>query len=109
MLGFVFLPGQIGVGRFGVTPVDLAHGEVGACSERCKDPQFTGLGIRIDADQDLLLEERIAHALRDPQALPQYEADDGPLTAAQARQIKKRIPQGGKRSVRSNLFDTETA
>jgi hypothetical protein len=41
--------------------------------------------------------------------LPQYEADDGPLTAAQVRQIKKRIPQGLKRSVRSSLFDTETA
>ena len=41
--------------------------------------------------------------------LPQYEADDGPLTATQMRQIKKRVPQGGKRSVRSSLFDTETA
>ncbi|MDP2819538.1 MAG: hypothetical protein Q8O29_14970 [Polaromonas sp.] len=41
--------------------------------------------------------------------LPQYEADDGSLTAAQVRQIKKRIPQGGKRSVRSSLFDTEPA
>jgi phosphoenolpyruvate carboxylase len=41
--------------------------------------------------------------------LPQYEADDGPLTAAQLRQIKKRVPQGRKRSVRSSLFDTETA
>jgi hypothetical protein len=41
--------------------------------------------------------------------LPQYEADDGPLTAAQARQIRKRVPQGGKRSVRSSLIDTETA
>lgn len=40
--------------------------------------------------------------------LPQYEADDGPLTAAQVRQIKKRVPQGSKRSVRSSLFDTET-
>src|SRR5690606_1774653 len=29
--------------------------------------------------------------------LPQYEADDGPLTAAQVRQIRKRAPQGGKR------------
>ena len=37
--------------------------------------------------------------------LPQYEADDGPLTAAQVRQIKKRVPQGTKRSVRSSLFD----
>lgn len=41
--------------------------------------------------------------------LPQYEADDGPLTAAQVHQIKKSIPQGSKRSVRSTLFDTETA
>jgi antitoxin component of RelBE/YafQ-DinJ toxin-antitoxin module len=41
--------------------------------------------------------------------LPQYEADDGPLTAAQVRQIKKTVPQGGKRSVRSSLFDTETS
>jgi phosphoenolpyruvate carboxylase len=41
--------------------------------------------------------------------LPQYEADDGPLTAAQVRQIKQRVPQGSKRSVRSGLFDAETA
>ena len=41
--------------------------------------------------------------------LPQYEADDGPLTAAQLRQIKKRVPQGSKRSVRSTLLDAETA
>ena len=36
--------------------------------------------------------------------LPQYEADDGPLTSAQVRQIKKLEPQGGKRLVRSSLF-----
>jgi hypothetical protein len=41
--------------------------------------------------------------------LPQYESDGGPLTATQVRQIKKRVPQGGKRSVRSSLFDTDTA
>ena len=41
--------------------------------------------------------------------LPQYEADDSPLTATQLRQIKKRVPQGNKRSVRSSLFDTENA
>jgi hypothetical protein len=41
--------------------------------------------------------------------LPQYEADDGQLTGTQVRQIKKLVPQGGKRSVRSSLFDTETA
>ena len=35
--------------------------------------------------------------------LPQYEADDGALTAAQMDQIKKAVPQGRKRSVRSSL------
>ena len=41
--------------------------------------------------------------------LPQYEADDGPLTAAQVRRIKKRSPQGTKKSVRSSLFEVEPA
>jgi len=41
--------------------------------------------------------------------LPQYEADEGPLTGAQMRQIRKRVPQGKKRSVRSSLFEVEPA
>ena len=41
--------------------------------------------------------------------LPQYEADDGPLTAAQMRQIKKRALLGKKRSVRSSLFEVQPA
>ena len=41
--------------------------------------------------------------------LPQYEEDEGPLSASQVRQIKKRVPQGTKRSVRSSLFETESA
>ena len=41
--------------------------------------------------------------------LPQYEADDGPLTATQMRRIKKRAPQSKKRSVRSSLFEVELA
>lgn len=41
--------------------------------------------------------------------LPQYEADGGALTAAQVRQIKKRVPQDKKRSVRSSLFEVEAA
>ncbi len=41
--------------------------------------------------------------------LPQYEADDGPLNAAQIRQIKKLVPQGKMRSVRSSLFDSKPA
>lgn len=45
--------------------------------------------------------------------LPQYEPDDGPLTAAQMRQIRKLAqPAATKRavrSVRSSLFEPETA
>jgi len=41
--------------------------------------------------------------------LPQYEQDDGPLTAAQVRQIKKRVPQGTKHSLRSSLIETKSA
>ena len=41
--------------------------------------------------------------------LPQYEADDAALTAAQMRQIKKRAPQGKKQSVRSSLFEAAPA
>lgn len=41
--------------------------------------------------------------------LPQYEQDEGPLSASQVRQIKKRVPQGTKRSVRSSLFEVESA
>ena len=40
--------------------------------------------------------------------LPQYEAADGPLTAVQIRQIRKRAPQGKKRSVRSILAEVES-
>jgi antitoxin component of RelBE/YafQ-DinJ toxin-antitoxin module len=39
--------------------------------------------------------------------LPQYEADEGSLTSAQIRQIKARVVQGKKRSVRSSLFKVE--
>ena len=55
--------------------------------------------------------QAIHHALRElaVKLLPQYAADDGPLTSAQVRQIKQRVSQGGKRSVRSNLFETKTA
>lgn len=41
--------------------------------------------------------------------LPQYEPDDGPLTAAQVRQIKKLAPAAKKRSIRSSLFDIKPA
>ena len=44
--------------------------------------------------------------------LPQYEADDGALTAAQLEQIKLQAPQGKKRSassIKSSLFELKTA
>lgn len=41
--------------------------------------------------------------------LPQYEADDGALTKAQLRQIKKTAPKAKRGAVRSSLFDTENA
>jgi hypothetical protein len=55
--------------------------------------------------------QAIHHALHELAAkvLPQYEQDEGPLSAAQTRQIKKRVPQGTKRSVRSSLVQAESA
>jgi hypothetical protein len=53
------------------------------------EPQAIHLGVR-----DLALRTQ-----------PQYEADDGPLTVAQMRQIKQRAPQDKKRWVRSGLFN----
>jgi len=40
--------------------------------------------------------------------LPQYEPDDGPVTAAQIRRIEKLVPQGTKRSIRSSLINPPT-
>lgn len=53
--------------------------------------------------------QAIHRALHDlaVKVLPQYEAEDGPLSTTQLRQIKKLSPQGVKRSVRSSLFDIE--
>jgi hypothetical protein len=55
--------------------------------------------------------QAIHHAVHELAAklLPRYEADEGPLSAAQVRQIKKRVPQGTKHSIRSSLFETESA
>ena len=49
--------------------------------------------------------QAIHHALRElaVKLLPQYAADDGPLTQIQLRQIRQHAPQGGKRVVRSSL------
>lgn len=38
--------------------------------------------------------------------LPLYEADEGPLSGAQMHQLRKHIPQGKQRAVRSSLIET---
>ena len=49
--------------------------------------------------------QAIHYALRELalRVLPPYEADDGALTTAQIKQIKKHVPQASKRSVKSTL------
>lgn len=39
--------------------------------------------------------------------LPPYEADDGPLSDEQMRQIRELVPQGDNGSVRSSLVDID--
>ena len=58
------------------------------------------LAARLGVDETQAIHQAL-HALA-VKMLPQYEVDDGPLSAAQLRQIKKRVPQGTKRSVRSS-------
>ena len=41
--------------------------------------------------------------------LPQYQADDGVLTKAQLSQIKKSAPKAKGGTVRSSLFEMESA
>lgn len=43
------------------------------------------------------------------ETLPQYQADDGALTATQIDAIKQVVPQGAKKSTRSSLFGAVTA
>ncbi len=40
-----------------------------------------------------------------PDTTPQYPMDDGPLSAAQLRQIRKLVPQGKKPAQHSSLFE----
>ena len=65
------------------------------------------LAERLGVDETQAIHQAL-HALA-VQVLPQYEADGGPLTASQVRQIRKRVPQSAKRSVRSSLFKAQSA
>ena len=51
--------------------------------------------------------QTIHRALRElaVKVLPQYDRDDGPLSASQFRQIRKVVRQGTKRSIRSSLIE----
>ena len=53
--------------------------------------------------------QAIHHALRElaVRVLPQYEPDNGPLTAAQIRQIRKLAPLCAKHSIRSSLIGSD--
>lgn len=84
---------------FRYRPVDSATGVTRETAKR--------LAEHLGVDETQAIHQAL-HELA-VRVLPQYEADEGPLTAAQVRQIKKKVPQGGKRSVRSSLFDTEIA
>lgn len=89
-------PDQI---AFRFRPVDNAAGVTRETAKR--------LALRLGVDET----QAIHLALRNMavKLLPQYDADDGPLTAAQLRQIKKQVSQGVKRSVRSSLFELDAA
>lgn len=51
--------------------------------------------------------QAIHYALRElaMKVLPQYEPDDGPLTATQAKLLREAAPKKKMRSVRSSLFE----
>ena len=62
------------------------------------------LGQKLGVD-----ETQVIHmALRElaVRVLPQYERDDGPLTASQIKKIKKLVPQDRKWKTRTSLFET---
>lgn len=84
---------------FRYRPVDSATGVTRETAKRLAEH------LGVDETQAI---HRALHELA-ARVLPQYEADGGPLTATQVRQIRKRVAQGGKRSVRSSLVDDEPA
>jgi hypothetical protein len=62
---------------------------------------FLELGFPLDEAK------RLQAAAQQVNDAKRYEADDGPLSTAQVRQIEKLAPQGSTHSVRSSLFDPE--
>jgi hypothetical protein len=64
------------------------------------------LAERLGVDETQVIHQAL-HDLA-VKVLPQYEADDGPITTAQLRQIRRRAHTGKKRSIRSALFPPVT-
>ena len=84
---------------FRYRPVDSATGVTRDTAKR--------LASHLGVDETQAIHYALHELAR--RVLPQYEADDGALNATQIKQIKKSVPQGTKRSVKSSLFDVETA
>ena len=64
------------------------------------------LAERLGVDETQVIHQAL-HDLA-VKVLPQYEADEGPLTAAQLRQIRRQAPARKNRSIRSALFPLGT-
>jgi hypothetical protein len=93
------LPGQI---AFRYRAKDSATGVTRSTAKRLAET----LGVDETQAIHLALHEMAVRVL------PQYEPDDGPLSAAQLKQVRKQVQAGLKkapRSVRSSLFSTEVA
>ena len=57
---------------------------------------------RLGIKETQVLHYAVRQLARD--VLPAYEADDGALSAAQLRAIRKAVPEGKSKSVKSSLF-----
>jgi len=63
-------------------------------------------GVRAEVDR---MERAPDSSSKPANLLPQYEADEGALTKAQLSQIKKSAPKAKGGTVRSSLFEMESA
>lgn len=84
---------------FRYRPQDSATGVTRTTAKRLADV------LGVDETQVIHL---ALHALA-TKVLPQYEADAGALTPAQRNQVKKSAPKAKGGTVRSSLFEIESA
>jgi hypothetical protein len=99
--------------RRALTPIDgrFDHGSIGygviaaspsGVTRKTAKRLAEHLGVDETQAIHLALHELVA------KVLPQYERDEGPLSGAQMRHIKKRVAQGTKHSVRSSLVEMKS-